>query len=233
MSFALASDAESLHNVIMLRRSRKSRGRTGGARAARAAATPNRKQEIGDATRQALLRAGFDIFGEQGYAAASVGAICAAAGVTTGALYHHFGDKTELFAAVAEELEHRLASTAASAAAAATDPWLGLLAGAEATLEASRQRAMRRITLEDAPSVLGAARWREIRRRAGLGHLKEAIAALQRRGLVQAGDPEVLASLVIGLLIGAAETIADAPEEEGRAEAVARMVRTMLMPLRR
>ena len=193
----------------------------------------NRKQENADATRQALVRAGFRIFGRDGFAAAGVGAICAAAGVTTGALYHHFGDKTGLFAAVAEDVEHQLAATAARAAAAEADPWRGLLAGAEATLAASQRRELRRITLEDAPSVLGSARWREIRRRAGLGYLEEALAALQRRGLVEAGDPEMMASLVIGLLIGAAETIADLPEDAARPATVSRLVARMLGPLRR
>lgn len=192
----------------------------------------NRKQESADATRQALVRAGLEVFGAQGFAAAGVGAICAAAGVTTGALYHHFGDKTGLFAAVAEELEHRYAAAAADAAAGADDPWQGLLAGVQVTLEASRERTGRRITLEDAPSVLGSLRWREIRRRTGLGHLAKALAALQRRGLVRSGDPEVMASLVIGLLIGASETLADAPDEDERWAAVSRLVRDMLAPLR-
>jgi AcrR family transcriptional regulator len=178
------------------------------------------------------VRAGCEVFGAQGFAAASVGAICAAAGVTTGALYHHFGDKTGLFAAVAEELEHRYAAAAARASAEAADPWEGLLAGVEITLRASRDHAGRRITLEDAPSVLGAQRWREIRRRTGLGHLKDALAALQRRGLVHAGDPEVQASLVIGLMIGAAETLADAPDDGERPAAVIALVRQMLAPLR-
>jgi AcrR family transcriptional regulator len=195
----------------------------------------NRKQENAEATRRALVRAGFDIFGREGFAAAGVGAICASAGVTTGALYHHFGDKVGLFAAVAEELEHRLvaaATRAAATAAAAGDPWQGLVAGTAAILEASRQPALRRINLEDAPSVLGAVRWREIRRRTGLGHLAQVLASLQRRGLVIAGDPEVLASLVIGLLIGAAETVSDFPDEPGRPEAVSALVARMLSPLR-
>ena len=71
------------------------------------------------ATQAALRAAGRTLFGQLGYEATSLGALCAAAGVTTGALYHHFGDKKGLFAAVAEELDAGLVQLTAQARARA------------------------------------------------------------------------------------------------------------------
>ena len=76
------------------------------------------------ATREALVAAGRRLFAETGFADVSTDAIVAAAGVTRGALYHQFADKTALFDAVLEAVEADIARRLADdvAAAGITDP---------------------------------------------------------------------------------------------------------------
>lgn len=169
-----------------------------------------------ESTRAALRAAGRQLFGQLGYEATALGAICAQAGVTTGALYHHFGDKKGLFAAVAEELDAglvRLASRARERALAqGADAWGAFLAAMDAFLEAGLNPEGRRIGLTDAPAVLGTQGWLEIRERQGLGAMVQTVEALQAQGLLQAGDSRLRARLILGLLYGAVEALAHDPK---------------------
>lgn len=105
-----------------------------------------------DSTRRALLDAGRDLFRERGYAGVGVDEICALAGVTSGALYHHFGNKAALFRAVYEDL--MAATSARIAAARRSNPRPSLVADCELYLDACTDPAFFRITT-DAPSAIG------------------------------------------------------------------------------
>lgn len=110
------------------------------------------QSERTDATRRALLDAARVLFAERGYADVSVGAISRRAGVTSGAIYHHFASKAGLFSAVYEEL---VANTGARIAAARRgSPAPSLLADCELYLDACSDPAFFRITA-DAPGVIG------------------------------------------------------------------------------
>jgi TetR/AcrR family transcriptional regulator, transcriptional repressor for nem operon len=61
-----------------------------------------------DRTRERLLEAGFREIHRQGFQPASLEAIVDSAGVTKGALYHHFGGKQALGYAVVDEVLGRL-----------------------------------------------------------------------------------------------------------------------------
>ena len=114
------------------------------------------KAEQSEATRAALIAAAHSLFAERGYAAVGTEEIVRAAGLTRGALYHHFAGKLELFQAVYEDVERRLVEQiAASAMPGAGDPLQALHAGAQAFLDACEDPAVQRIALLDAPSVLG------------------------------------------------------------------------------
>jgi AcrR family transcriptional regulator len=105
-----------------------------------------------DATRRALVDAGRGMFQERGYADVGVDEICARAGVTSGALYHHFGNKAGLFRAVYENL--MVATSARIAAARRSNPTPSLVADCELYLDACSDGAFFRITA-DAPTVIG------------------------------------------------------------------------------
>lgn len=186
-----------------------------------AAAPDGRK--VNAASTQATLRAvGRKLFGQLGYEATSLGAICSEAGVTTGALYHHFGDKKGLFAAVAEELDEGLvkltAAARAQALAGGADAWQAFMAAIDVFLQAGLNPEGRRIGLTDAPAVLGAQGWLEIRERHGLGAMVQTVRALQALDMLPQGDVMLRARLILGLLYGAVEALAHQPQEAAQAE---------------
>lgn len=175
-------------------------------------------RKVNAASTQAALRAaGRKLFGQLGYEATSLGAICGEAGVTTGALYHHFGDKKGLFAAVAEELDEGLvtliAAARATALAGGADAWQALMAAIDVFLQAGLNPERRRVGLTDAPAVLGAQAWLEIRERHGLGAMVQTVRTLQSLGTLPPGDVLLHARLILGLLYGAVEALAHQPED--------------------
>lgn len=116
------------------------------------------------ATRSALVAAGRRLFAEHGFAGVGTEAIVAEAAVSRGALYHHFADKTELFAGVLEAVEADVAEEIAAQALAGEDPGFAavMMRAVGAWLDACEAPEVQRILLTDGPSVLGWARWREI-----------------------------------------------------------------------
>jgi AcrR family transcriptional regulator len=180
-----------------------------------AESVPDGRKTNAASTQAALRSVGRQLFGQLGYEATSLGAICAAAGVTTGALYHHFGDKKGLFAAVAEELDASLVALTGKASAQAlaqgADPWQAFLAAIDVFLQAGMNPEGRRIGLTDAPAVLGAHAWLEIRERQGLGAMAQTVRTLQSLELLPQGNVRLQARLILGLLYGAIEALAQQP----------------------
>ena len=209
-------------------------------RASERQATPEKRdgrKENAAATQAALRAAGRRLFGQAGFEASSIGELCAQAGVTAGALYHHFGDKKGLFAAVAEELDAALASNAGAASAAVMGQggsmWDAYLAGVDVLLEAGADPAARRIGLCDASAVLGVAGWLAIRERHGLGAMTAAVRNLQAAGIFAAGDAKRLARIALGMLYGAVEALPDEPTLLRKAMAETRRItHAMLATLR-
>jgi AcrR family transcriptional regulator len=64
-------------------------------------------QARSEATRQKIVDAAVDLFSEVGYAAAGLGEIIERAGMTKGALYHHFDSKDALATAIIEQGTNR------------------------------------------------------------------------------------------------------------------------------
>src|SRR6185312_337045 len=122
-------------------------------------------------TKDALLRAARPLFATHGFGAVSAESIAKAAGVTRGAMYHQFADKTEVYAAVLEQIEDEvMARIATGIADAPDDDVLEVMkTGARSWLDACAEPAVHRIVLIEAPSVLGWERWREVSMRHGMG----------------------------------------------------------------
>ena len=153
------------------------------------------------ATREKLLAVARALFAHRGYADVSTEQIVRAAGVTRGALYHHFADKRALFEAVHERVEADVVAriaAAAEAAPASDDPLAGLHVGVRAFLDACEDPAVQRIALLDAPSVLGWERWREIGVEHVFGLVHGALQAAVDAGEIERQPVTPLAHVLLG-----------------------------------
>src|SRR5438309_2684365 len=193
----------------------------------------SRKAEQSLQTRAALIAAARELFAQRGYAHVGTEEIVRAAGVTRGALYHHFEGKRELFEAVYEELERELVEEVAKAAELQTsNPLEVLRIGARAFLDASEDPAVQRIALIDAPAVLGWARWREIGMRYGLGVVQTVLQAALDAGLIEDQPVEPLAHMLLGAIDEGAMLVARADDDGETRAAVGASVTRFLEALR-
>ena len=174
------------------------------------------------ATRTRLLEVARRQFAERGYAGVGTEEIVRAAGLTRGALYHHFADKRDLFRAVHEELEAELVAAIARelAEAATEDPIEAMRVAVGAFLDAAVDPGRARITLVEAPSVLGWAEWREIDARHGLGLTEAALEAAMAAKRMARQPVKPLAHLLLAAMGEAGIMVATAPDPgRSRAEA--------------
>lgn len=153
-------------------------------------------------TREALIAAARAQFAEHGYAGVGTEAIVRAAGVTRGALYHQFADKTELFAAVVEAVEAQVMSRIDRAVAESglADVLDLMKLGTDTWLDACSDPRISRIIVVDAPAVLGWQRWREIGLRYGMGMVQGILAQAMEMGRIPRQPVAPLAHVLIGAL---------------------------------
>jgi len=149
-------------------------------------------------TKASLIAAARRLFATHGYAATSTEEILAAAGVTRGALYHHYKEKAELFADVCLQMHDEASVAIVAAADAAKDPLGALERGCEAWMD-YMARAEARILVLDAPSVLGWARWNEMDAQ-GFAHLTDGVREAMAAGQLQTMPAEELAVLLNGAM---------------------------------
>jgi AcrR family transcriptional regulator len=192
-----------------------------------------RRAEYAEATRRGLLQAARELFASEGYVDVSIDEICRRARVTKGALYHHFRDKRDLFAAVVEQVEEDVMERVGTAALAETDPWEQQRAAIGAYLDVCLEPAVQRIVLVDAPSVLGVAAWREIEARYGLGVVTAGLQSVMEAGYIEEQPVEPLAHLMLGALTEGGLMIARAEDREAARRAVGDAIDRILGGLRR
>ncbi len=175
-------------------------------------------------TRAALIEAARKLFVEKSYAETGTPEIVSAAGVTRGALYHHFADKQALFAAVVEAESAAVAREVEAAAPADLPPLDALRAGGAAFLKAMTQPGRTRLLLLDGPAVLGHAGMEEIERRHGGRTLREGLQAAMDSGVIRALPLEALAAQLSAAFDRAALAIDAGANPDAHAEVLSALV---------
>ncbi|OBI37556.1 TetR/AcrR family transcriptional regulator [Mycobacterium colombiense] len=181
-------------------------------------------------TREALIGAARPVFASVGFADASLETIVRDAGVTRGALYHHFADKTELFAAVFEQVEGEMAARMGEAVAAAghSDPVEIMRLCSGLWLDASAEPEIQRIVLLEALAVLGWERWSDIGHRYNIGFVTGLLTEAIGSGAIPRQPVEATALTIMGALREATLYIARADDQrQARADAGAVMDRLL------
>ncbi|MBN3082495.1 TetR/AcrR family transcriptional regulator [Pectobacterium polaris] len=165
-------------------------------------------------TRATLLATARKVFSERGYADTSMDDLTAQASLTRGALYHHFGDKKGLLAAVVEQIDAEMDERLQVISDTAEDAWDGFRRRCRAYLEMALEPEIQRIVLRDARAVLGGAS--PDSQRHCVESMQRLIDNLIRQGVVADADPQALASLIYGSLAEAAFWIADGEDGNAR-----------------
>lgn len=191
--------------------------------------------ERSEATRAALLSAGRALFADHGYAGAPTEAIVAAAGVSRGALQHHFVDKRSLFLAVYEQVELEVVQATAEAGmvVGGDDPVEILRAGCHAYLDAVLDPAVQRICAVDGPAVLSPDERNEITDRYALGLVREVVEQAVKKGEIEDAPVEPLTKMLLAAVTAAAEYVATAPESQSARAEAGRTVDLLLTNLKR
>lgn len=180
----------------------------------------SKKAEQAGTTRRRLVKVATGLFAVRGYEATPIEEVLRLAGVSKGALYHHFPNKEALFEAVFREQCVRSMDHILKAAVEAQDPLEMLRAGCQAWLDLMMDPSVRRITCIDGPAVLGWQRWREIDQEYYVGLVKHALEEAVESGAIPSQNIDLMAHLACAMLGEAAMIIAQAPEPtKARADA--------------
>ena len=190
------------------------------------------QRERSEATTAALVDVARRLFAADGYAATSLDDVVRGAGVTKGALYHHFEGKRDLFLAVYEREQQALAQVQFQAFARKKGTWEGFFAATQAFFEASLDPGVQRITLLDAPSALGWETMREVEGRYSLVQLHQGIEALIHDGHLAPRPVAPLAHMLFGAMCEAAMLVARAEDQRAATKQVLAELRRIVEALR-
>ena len=183
-----------------------------------------RTADEAERTRQDIVGAARALFTAHGFAATSTTAVVEAAGVTRGALYHHFADKAALFREVFAQLLDELDRTVREAALAEAGAVDAFAAGCRALLDYVVRPDYHRIAVVDAPSVLGAETWHAIDAGLGLASVELGLKAIDQEGRLRVAATPALAVAVYGALTEAGIVLSrggpDAPSRDDLVDAV-------------
>ncbi len=179
--------------------------------------TPQQKKAL--ATRNALLSAAREKFTEDGYSGTSLETIVKTAGVTKGALFHHFKDKAGLFYEVWLNLEQEMNTKANDEAWRANkikgqqNQFAGFIAGCGVYFDFAKRPDYRRIVMIDGAAVMGEYEWRRIDATMGIATVANALDILYKSGAIRTRPTKALIVMIQGAVHGAGYAIAR--EEEG------------------
>jgi len=192
-----------------------------------------RNKEETAITIQKLIEVARTHFTERGYADAALEEIVQEAGLTRGALYHHFGNKKGLFQAVLDTVQKEVAERVETQAAASADVWEQLILGCRAFITAAVEPRNKRIMLLDGPAVLGWEEWRRMDEQNSMRLLRAQIQFMQQQGELRQVAVDALTHMLSGAMNEAALWIAQAAEDEQAYEESMIVISSLLEGLRR
>lgn len=180
--------------------------------------------ERAEATRVELMRAGRALFVDKGYGETGTPELVAAAGVTRGALYHHFADKQALFGAVVEAESAAVAKAIDEASPVSMNAVEALNAGSDAFLQAMGEAGRTRLLLLDGPAVLGRAAMDEIDLRNSGRTLREGLAIAMREGAIRRLPLDALTAQLSSVFDRAALAVANGASREDQRKVIAALI---------
>lgn len=178
-------------------------------------------------TRARLIASARRAFATQGYAQTSMDDFTARAGLTRGALYHHFGDKKGLLAAVVAQLDGEMDASLQRISEQADHPWEGFCERCRAYLRMAQDPEIQRIVLQDAPAVLGATDQQQC-----VDSLRQLLDDLMQAGFIEHACSQALARLINGSLVSASLWIAQDGDSGVRLEEALRGLELLLRGLK-
>jgi AcrR family transcriptional regulator len=194
---------------------------------------PGKRAAQGRATRGQLIEVATGLFADHGYGGTSIEAVLTAAGVSRGALYHHFAGKEALFTAVLEAVSERVAAEVTEAIRDCTDPVDALRTGALAWIDLAGDPVIQRVMLVDAPSVLGWEQWRAMDEGRTVGAMRDMLQAVSDSGRLPPELVEPFSHMILAALDEAAMVVARAPDSRAAVAESRRAVEELLNRLLR
>jgi AcrR family transcriptional regulator len=195
---------------------------------------PGKRVAQGRATRGQLIEVATSLFADHGYEGTSIDAVLAAAGVSRGALYHHFAGKEALFTAVLEAVSDRVTAEVTEAIRDCTDPVDAVRTGAMAWIDLAGDPVIQRVMLVDAPSVLGWEQWRAMDEGRTVGAMRAMLQAVSDSGRLPGELVVPFSHMILAALDEAAMVVARAPDSGAAAaesrKAVDQFLNRLLQP---
>jgi AcrR family transcriptional regulator len=195
---------------------------------------PGKRAAQGRATRGQLIEVATRLFADRGYEGTSIEAVLAAAGVSRGALYHHFEGKEALFTAVLLAISDRVTAEVTEAIRDCTDPVDALRTGALAWIDLAKDPVIQRVMLVDAPSVLGWEQWRAMDEGRTVGAMRTMLQAVSDSGRLPAELVGPFSHMILAALDEAAMVVARAPDSRAAVaesrQAVVELLDRLLRP---
>jgi AcrR family transcriptional regulator len=188
----------------------------------------------GRATRDQLIEVATGLFAAHGYEDTSIEAVLVAAGVSRGALYHHFTGKDALFEAVVENIEDGITASLTTEIAAAPDAVAMVYTGSLAWIDLAADPVIQQVILTDAPAVLGWERWRALNEKYALGATRAVLQQVADEGHLTPDLVTPFAHMILAAIDEVAVVVArsadrEAAVAEGKA-AVREFLRRLLTP---
>lgn len=194
---------------------------------------PASLRRLTGSTRRTLVDAAQTLFAQHGYRGTNLDAVVAAAQVTKGALYHHFGGKQAVFEAVFARVEEDATARVRAAVTDVEDPWEAALAGFRAYLQVVQDPTYQRVVMSDGPAILGHERYREAEERSSFALVREVVGrVLDSSEELDEAMRETFSRIIYGAVQAAGEAVGSDPDPEAAGRRVEAAIAYLLAGVR-